>query len=119
MADATPDSKAEGMPDQPNGKDIPSELNPAVLNQARTIIEPLNNSIAAGSMCALKLGVPAHAVIEMHMNHLASVIAQLEPPGLRLSVIEDVVRQISSLVRSHVDVRNRTAGGVILPRAGL
>lgn len=104
----------EGMPGTPNGKDIPQSI-----NLGRTMLEPLNHAMAAGTLHALKLGVPAHAVIEMQLNHLASVIAQLEPAGLRLTVIEDIVRQMSTMVRQHVDAKNRTPGGVLLPRAGL
>jgi hypothetical protein len=104
----------QGMPDLGNGKVIPSNI-----NLARTMLDPLNHAIAAGTREALRLGVPAHAVIEMQLNHLASLIAQLEPAGLRLTVIEDVVRQLSTMVRQHVDARNKTPGGVIIPRAGV
>ena len=108
-------TKGNGMPDGAVEQDIP----PAQLNLARTMMEPVNHGYAAATRRALELGVPAHAVIEMELNHIASTIAQLEPNGLRLKVIEDVVRQLSGLVRQHVDVRNKTAGGIILPRAGL
>jgi hypothetical protein len=106
----------QGMPDPGNGASIP---NPTNINLARTMLDPLNHAVAAGTREALRLGVPAHAVIEMQLNHLASLIAQLEPAGLRLTVIEDVVRQLSTMVRQHVDARNKTPGGVIIPRAGV
>lgn len=109
-----------GMPKPPAGTAIPSaDVSPQTINLARTMLEPINHGYAAATRKSLELGVPAHAVIEMQLNHLASVVAQLEPNGLRLKVIEDVVRQLSGLVRQHVDVRNKTAGGIILPRAGL
>jgi hypothetical protein len=109
-------SAPKGMPEPGNGSSIP---NPTNINLARTMLDPLNHAVAAGTREALRLGVPAHAVIEMQLNHLASLIAQLEPAGLRLTVIEDVVRQLSTMVRQHVDAKNKTPGGVIIPRAGL
>jgi hypothetical protein len=128
MADtnATPETESgtlnvtlDSMSNGAQGKDIPStEPSGQTINLARTMLDPLNHGMAAGTRKALELGVPVHAVIEMQLNHIASTVAQLEPAGLRLQVIEDVVRQLASLVRQHVDAKNRTAGGIILPRAG-
>lgn len=93
---------------------------PAVVpeNIGKFILVPLEHSIAAGARKALESGVPAHLMIEMFINHLASVVAMVEPPGARTACIQDVVAQFSGLVRQHVDRRYTTLGGIVRPEAG-
>ena len=52
-------------------------------NLGKALLEPLNHAIAAGEREALKIGVPSTDVIEMLLNHLASVVAMIEPAGAR------------------------------------
>ncbi len=104
MADETVDlENATGAPKMP----LP-DIN-------RTLIAPFNQAMAAGTREMLRLGITINAILEMQINHLASTVAQIEPPGARLAAIEDIVRQFSPLVRAHVDMKNTTAGGVIVP----
>jgi hypothetical protein len=83
---------------------------------AKFALAPLDHAIAAGEREALKRGVPTHAVIEMLLNHLASVSAMVEPPQAREGLVRDVVGAFAGLVRQHVEARYTTAGGVLLPQ---
>jgi hypothetical protein len=90
--------------------ELPRNLGPLVLTT-------LDHALAAGEREALKVGVPAHNVIEMLLNHLASVVAMIEPAGARYEVIKGLVESFSTMVAKHVDRRYTTAGGVKLPRS--
>lgn len=83
----------------------------------RVVIEPLNHAFAAGIRQAISMGTPTHSVIEMLLNHVASMAAMVEPAGSREALVKQIVAAIAPLVRKHVDARNTTTGGVILPRA--
>lgn len=96
-----------GTPPQPIRVAPPPDIN-------RTLLEPINHGFAAALRQALKLGVPTHFVVELTLNQLASVVAQIEPAGVRLQMIEDVVRQFAPLVRQHVDARLTSPGGIIM-----
>lgn len=91
--------------------------NPVPLNVGRILLEPLNHALAAGSREALKQGVPAHTVIEMLLNHLASVTAAIEPSGSREETVKNLVSSFAPMVQRHLEARLTTPGGVILPRA--
>lgn len=93
--------------------DVPPQI-PA--NLGKLVLGPLNFALAAGEREALKIGVPSHEVIEMLLNHLASVVAMIEPAGVRASTMTDVVKHFPELVRQHVDARLTTPGGIRLPR---
>lgn len=67
----------------------------------KMILEPLNHGFAAGCRAALTAGVPTNLVLEMLMNHLASIVAMVEPPGAREECIKGVVRDFASLVTQH------------------
>jgi hypothetical protein len=79
----------------------------------KALLEPLNHAMAAGSREALKQGILAETVIEMHLNHLASVVAMIEPPGAREAAIVDIVQSFAPMVRQHVTARHTTPGGII------
>lgn len=83
---------------------------------SKFLLEPLNHGIAAANRQALKQGVQAHELIELHLNHLASVVAMVEPAGAREELIRQLVGSFASMVKQHVDVRYTTEGGVKLPR---
>lgn len=83
----------------------------------KILLEPLNHAIAAGEREALARGVPTHAVLEMLVNHLASVVAMVEPAGAREACLRDLVGSFAPLVRQHVERRYTTPGGVVLPKA--
>jgi hypothetical protein len=55
-------------------------------------------------------------MIEMLLNHLSSVTAMVEPAGAREELVKQLVSAFAPMVRKHVDARNTTPGGVILPR---
>jgi hypothetical protein len=95
-------------------KSMMSELPP---NLGKTLLEPLNHAIAAGEREALKLGVPTHDVVEMLLNHLASVVAMIEPSGVRAATIEGLVEGFAPMVQRHVLLRYTTPGGVLMPRS--
>jgi hypothetical protein len=78
----------------------------------KMLIEPLNYALAAGSRQALAVGVPARDIIEMHLNHLASVISLIEPTGVREQTVMDVIASLNSLVTKHIEART---GGIIAP----
>lgn len=85
-------------------------------NIGRTMLEPLNFGLAAATRKALELGVPAHEMIAMLFNHLASVVAMVEPPGAREALIRQLVADFAPMCKRHVDARNTTPGGIVLPR---
>lgn len=85
-------------------------------NLGKTLLEPLNHAIAAGEREALKLGVPANDVVEMLLNHLASVVAMIEPPAIRAATIEGLVENFAPMVQKHVAIRYTTPGGLLTPR---
>ena len=87
-------------------------------NIGKAILDPLNHALAAGEREALKIGVPTHEVVEMLLNHLASVVAMIEPPQARALVVEGLVENFAVMVRKHVDATQRTPGGIIVPRNG-
>ena len=84
-------------------------------NLGKLVLDPWQHALAAGMRQALKVGVPAHNVIEMLLNHLASVVAMLEPPGVRAETVKALVEHFPSMVRQHVDARDKTPGGVFVP----
>jgi len=87
-------------------------------NVARLLLEPLNHGLAAAERQCLKQGVPAHEMINLLLNHLASVCAMVEPPQARELLVKDLVSSFSPMVRKHVEVRHTTPGGVLLPGIG-
>lgn len=95
------------------GENIPTQL-PS--NIGKAILDPLNHALAAGEREALKVGVPTHDVVEMLLNHLASVVAMVEPPQARALVVEGLVENFATMVRKHIDAMERSPGGIIVPR---
>ncbi len=84
-------------------------------NLGKFVLDPLNHAIAAGEREALKIGVPTNEVLEMLLNHVASLVAMIEPAGVRAGTITDVVKSLPELVQKHVEVRHTSAGGVFMP----
>lgn len=85
-------------------------------NLGRILLEPLNHGMAAAERKALELGVPAHDMLNMLMNHLTSILAMIEPPGAREEAIKDVVRSVAPMTQRHYELRHMSPGGVILPK---
>ncbi len=86
------------------------------LNVAKVILEPMNHALAVWARECFKLGVPAHSMIELYLNHMTSVVALVEPSGAREQLIKDAVSAFAGMVARHYDARMTTPGGVILPR---
>jgi hypothetical protein len=84
-------------------------------NLGKALLSPLNHALAAGEREALKVGVPTHDVVEMLLNHLASVVSMVEPPGARAALVEGLVENFAKMVRKHVEARQTTAGGIFVP----
>lgn len=80
------------------------------------LLEPLNHAMAAGTRQALKQGVQAHELLELHLNHLASVVAMIEPAGAREAALRQLVSDFAPMVKLHVDARYISPGGVHLPK---
>lgn len=87
-------------------------------NIGRTLLEPLNHGLAAAERKALELGVPAHEIIGMLLNHLSSVVAMVEPSGAREALIRQMVADFAPMCRKHIEARFTSPGGVKLPRIG-
>ncbi len=85
-------------------------------NLGKIVLEPINHGLAAAERHALALGVPTHDVVEMLLNHLASVVAAIEPAGVRAATIEGLVENFSPMVRKHLEARQTTNGGIIIPK---
>ncbi len=104
------------MSDQEVKVEVPAELNDPLVVW-RILMEPINHGFAAATREALRQKVPAHWVIEMLLNHLASVVAMIEPSGAREELVKKLVMDFSPMVRKHVEARLTTPGGILLPRA--
>jgi hypothetical protein len=87
------------------------------LNVAKILLEPINHALAVWARKSFELGLPAHSVIELYLNHMASVVAQIEPAGAREECTKQLVSGFAAMVGKHLDARMTTPGGVILPRA--
>ena len=85
---------------------------------AKLLLEPLNHGLAAAERQCLKQGVPAHELINLLLNHLASVCAMVEPAQAREALIKDLVSAFGPMTRKHVDARHTTPGGVFMPKIG-
>jgi hypothetical protein len=79
------------------------------------LLKPFGNALAAYELECLRMGVPVHKVLGMLLNHLCSVVAQVEPAGAREELIKDLVASFAPMTRKHVDLKHTTKGGVILP----
>lgn len=105
MADSKP------SPISTNG--IPSSV------LAPLILGPLDYALAAGARRALECGAPTERLIELLLNHLASVVAMVEPAGAREGIIRSLVGSFAPMVKQHVDARLTSAGGIVHPKAGV
>lgn len=92
---------------------------PNMQELGRLLLEPLNHGMAAAIRKSFELGVPGEKVIEMLVNHTASVVAMIEPAGAREGALADVLRHMAPMVQKHYDARHTTAGGVVKPVAGV
>lgn len=81
----------------------------------RLFLEPFTHAMAAGLRKALEMGVPVDQILGILLNHVASITAMLEPEGAREETVKDIVRQLAPLVSQHLDMRNKSPGGVLLP----
>ena len=63
------------------------------------------------------MGVPAHEMVAMLLNHLASVVAMVEPSGAREALVRSLVADFAPMCQKHVAQRYTTPGGIVLPRA--
>jgi hypothetical protein len=90
---------------------------PNMQELGRLLLEPLNHGFAAAIRKSFELGVPGEKVIEMLLNHTASVIAMVEPTGARDGALADVLRHLAPMVQKHYDARHTTAGGIMKPVA--
>lgn len=96
--------------------ETPQQIPPRIpANLGKFVLEPLSHALAAGEREALRLGVEAQDVIEMILNHLASVVALIEPPGVRADAIASCVKFIPELTRKYVEKRHMSPGGVYMP----
>lgn len=86
------------------------------VNLGKLVLEPWQHALAAGMRHALRVGVPTHDVIGMLLNHLASVVAMVEPPGVRAALVKGLVESFPDMIRQHVDARQMTSGGVFIPQ---
>lgn len=84
---------------------------------AKVLLNPMNHALALWARECFKLGVPGHSMIELYLNHMASVVAQIEPAGSREETVKQLVSTFPAMVSQHFAARNTTPGGIILPRA--
>lgn len=106
--------------ESPSRPGAPVDVRPSIpQNLGPLVLTTLDHALAAGEREALKVGVPTHNVIEMLLNHLASVVAMIEPAGARQEVIKGLVESFGTMVRKHLDRRYTSPGGVKLPGSGL
>lgn len=82
----------------------------------RILAEPLTRAIAAGCLEALKRGVPAQTVLEIHLNQLTYTLAMIEPAGAREEAVKDIVRHIAPMTSRYVEARFTTPAGIITPK---
>ena len=103
-----------------NGKDVTPTVPPQIPeNIGKFILDPFDHALASFERRALAQGVPVNKMIELLLNHLASVVAMVEPPGARQELIKGLVGSFSMMVKQHVDARHTTPGGIVHPSAGV
>lgn len=95
----------------------PVDVSSAAL--AVLVLAPIDHGLAAACREALKRGVTTEKLIEMLLNHLASVVAMVEPAGAREGLIRGLVAAFAPMVKQHVDARLTSPGGIVDPRAGV
>lgn len=83
---------------------MPDDQKPSA-NLGVLILRPVEHALAAAEREALAIGVPTHDVIQMLMNHLASIVACVEPPGVRAELTKDIMTNLGGLIRQHVERR--------------
>lgn len=86
-------------------------------NVWKILLEPTNHALAAGLREALRQGVPVHTTIEMLLNQIASIVANVQPPQIRGELTQQIIRSLGPLVQKYVERANITPGGVIMARA--
>lgn len=86
---------------------------------SRMILDPWDHAMAAYERRALQIGVPVHLMIEKLLNHMCSIVAQVEPAGAREQLVKDLVSSFGPMCRKHYDARNTTPGGVIKPTGSI
>ncbi len=101
-------------PNQPHKETSQSQppLPPAA---AKALVEILAHGLGAMERRCLEQGVPVQELISVLLNHVASLVAVVSPPGMRAIVAQDIIDSVPNLVREHVSARQRTPGGVFLP----
>jgi len=81
----------------------------------KKVLSPLNHALAAAERDCLEQGIPITALIDLVMEHAISLVAFVEPPGVRAEMVKQLIARISPDVRKHVEARQTTKGGIILP----
>lgn len=90
---------------------------PMDVNVAKVLLEPQNHALAVWARKCFELGVPAHSMIEMFLNHMASICAQVEPPGAREELVKGLVKSFAPMVIQHHEAKYTTPGGILMPKA--
>jgi hypothetical protein len=82
----------------------------------KMVLDPWDHAMAAYERAALKSGVPVHLILEKLLNHMCSILAQIEPAGAREDAVKSIVASFAPLMRQHYELLNTTQGGIILPK---
>src|SRR5579863_231803 len=86
---------------------------------AQIALGPFDHMVAAGERQLLSLGVPVDVMVRIMMQHAASILALVEPAGVRAEIMRNMIGNFPSMVRTAQLAASKTPGGVILPRARL
>jgi hypothetical protein len=82
---------------------------------AKVLVDILAHGLGAMERRCLEQGVQVQDIIDCLLNHCASLVAIVEPGGMRAELVRSIIDSVPTLVREHVAARQRTPGGVFLP----
>jgi len=88
---------------------------PPRVNIVEAAMSPFDHGVAAMERQLLALGVPVEFLARVLMQHAASIIALVEPPGVRAEAMKELIGNFPQMVRRAKLSMATTAGGIIVP----
>jgi hypothetical protein len=78
----------------------------------------LDGAVGSAVGVCLGIGTPAEQIMNLLVEHLARVLALVEPEQVRNAVLGEIRRNLPGVLHRHVEARMKTPGGVLLPGVG-
>lgn len=78
----------------------------------------LNVSIHSQINLMLQQRVAATDIMNLLIEHVAMLLALVEPAGLRSTILDEIRKNLPAVLDRHVAGRRTTAGGIYVPQPG-